>query len=144
MIGKNNYVNIRYSKLNAWRGQIGETLGFCDFEHHDYCVRAWLILMRSYWRKGVRSVRDIVSRFAPPIENDTEKYVRFVERWVFGFVSKDTNLPALPRLDYSIEESLRIWFDIYVSMCRFEVSSVYPAFGFADFKRVVTTYKIKF
>lgn len=79
MIGKNNPFNLRYSKLNTWIGQNGQTRGFCDFQLVDYCIRAVAILvMRSYRKKGVLSIDEIIHRYAPPSENNTWKYVDYV------------------------------------------------------------------
>lgn len=79
MIGKNNIWNIRYSPANNWMGQTGKTNGFCDFEAHRFCVRAVaILLMRSYRRKSIITVKDIISRYAPPSENRTDKYIRYI------------------------------------------------------------------
>lgn len=79
MIGKNNFLNIRYSPFNKWLGQTGKTNGFCDFETSRLCVRAvGILLMRSYRRKSIITVKDIISRYAPPNENHTDKYIRYI------------------------------------------------------------------
>ena len=79
MIGLNNPFNIRNSKRNKWLGQIGSTKGFCNFSQLDFGVRAAVkIVMVNYRRFGIKTIRDIINRFAPPSENDSEDYVRFV------------------------------------------------------------------
>ena len=81
MIGKNNPFNIRYSKRNRWRGQTGSTRGFCDFHTLYDGVRAAVYLVfKSYPHYGCTSLRDVISRFAPSNENDTEKYIAFVAK----------------------------------------------------------------
>ena len=79
MIGKNNPFNLRYSSGNRWIGQIGCTRGFADFSTLEYGIRAACILiMVSYRKKNVVTIQEIIERFAPSMENDTEAYVRFV------------------------------------------------------------------
>lgn len=82
MIGKNNVLNIRTSRSYSWFGQNGSTRGFCDFEGVEHCRRAGLyLLMRSYRRAGVITLADVIRRWAPPTENETEKYINFVSKW---------------------------------------------------------------
>lgn len=79
MIGKYNIFNIRYNSHIKWKGQTGSFRGFCNFESVDYAVRACAImLLQSYRQRGCFTVRSIITRFAPPFENDTEKYISFV------------------------------------------------------------------
>lgn len=83
MIGKNNPLNIRYYLFNRWRGLCGSKRGFCEFTEVQYGVRAACILiMRSYRKKGAKTIRQVVTRFAPPSENNTENYISFVCRQV--------------------------------------------------------------
>ena len=79
MIGKNNPLNIRYSRLNKWKGQTGQTRGFCDFESVDYCIRACaILLMRSYRKRGIFTYGEIIRVYAPSCENDTGAYLEYV------------------------------------------------------------------
>lgn len=79
MIGRNNPFNIRYNPLITWVGQESHTNGFCDFSTVHFGVRAaCLLLMRSYRRQGFLTIQEIISRFAPPSENNTSEYVQFV------------------------------------------------------------------
>lgn len=79
MIGKNNPWNLRYNALNRWKGQTGSTRGFCDFESLEMCCRAVAYLVcRSYRSKGVLTYRDIIERYAPALENDTEHYIDYI------------------------------------------------------------------
>ena len=79
MIGKNNPFNIRYNRLNHWKGQIGQTRGFCDFENYTYGVRAAAyLLMISYRKRGINTIRGIIYAFAPPSENNTSHYISYV------------------------------------------------------------------
>lgn len=79
MIGRNNPLNIRYSPLNSWKGSRGKTRGFVNFSELKYGVRAAAyLLMVSYKQKKVLTVSDIIHRFAPPSENFTKNYIKFV------------------------------------------------------------------
>lgn len=75
---RNNPLNIRYSEKNEWLGQTGERNGFCVFSEEKFGWRAAFILLKNYYKKGYRSVSQIVHRFAPASENPTSSYVSFV------------------------------------------------------------------
>lgn len=78
--GKNhNPLNIRYNSKNNWRGQVGENSGFCVFSHEAYGFRAAYKLITTYISQGHNTIAKIVSRWAPPCENNTEAYIKFVE-----------------------------------------------------------------
>lgn len=75
---RNNPLNIRYSEKNEWLGQTGERNGFCVFSEEKYGWRAAFVLLKNYYKKGFRTVSQIVHRFAPASENPTSSYVSFV------------------------------------------------------------------
>lgn len=75
-IRNNNPGNLR--KGTRWQGlsanQDDDT--FCVFSRPEYGIRALCRTLRTYQRKyGLRDVRSIINRFAPPFENDTESYI---------------------------------------------------------------------
>lgn len=74
----NNPLNIRYEINNHWLGQTGQLSGFVRFKDQVWGVRAACVLLKNYRKKGVVTVEDIITRWAPPSENDTENYIRFV------------------------------------------------------------------
>ena len=83
-IRNNNPLNIRLSK-DKWQGQVLPQRGsgegaFCQFYTMEYGWRAaFVILCRTYYGKyGLKTIRDIVSRWAPAKENNTEAYIRHV------------------------------------------------------------------
>ena len=79
MIGKNNPLNIRYSKKNNWKGQIGQTRGFCDFSDIEYGIRACLYLLKkSYRKRGLLTFGELIKAYAPPSENNTQRYISYV------------------------------------------------------------------
>ena len=95
-IRNNNPLNIRLSS-DKWQGQIngkgnidgnsslsseragGEAV-FCVFSSMEYGWRAaFVILCKTYYGKyKLRTIRDIVSRWAPAKENNTPAYIRHV------------------------------------------------------------------
>lgn len=112
MLGKNNVLNIRNSK-SCWLGSHNGQRGFVDFDSVDHCLRAGFILIaRTYREKGFRTVSEILNRFAPSTENDTESYVRFVCR-------KADLLPS-EQLDYSR------YLLVLQAMCKFETNFDIP------------------
>ena len=83
-IRNNNPLNIRLSS-DKWQGQVLPQRGsgegaFCQFYSMEYGWRAaFVILCRTYYGKyGLKTIRGIVSRWAPPKENNTEAYIRRV------------------------------------------------------------------
>ncbi len=81
----NNPLNIRRVAGQHWKGEVLPPLGedrgrlFCKFSSMKYGLRAAFVLLRTYSSKyKLNSIRDIVTRWAPPSENDTEAYIRTV------------------------------------------------------------------
>lgn len=79
--------NIDFNPANKWQGQLG--LGdawlprsqrrFAAFTSHAYGIRAAALLLTTYQdRHGLRTIRRIIDRWAPPVENETSAYVRHV------------------------------------------------------------------
>ena len=95
MIAKHNFFNIRAAQ-DVWQGQVGQRRGFVEFQNEKMAVRAWLRLMRTYREKHqCDTIASIVTRFAPPSENNTLNYIRYcVEK-----VGK----PASAKLEYNAD-----------------------------------------
>lgn len=78
-----NPLNIRVTK-DTWQGQIQPKKegGFCEFSTLWYGLRAAVVLLFNYRVKyGLKTVRGIISRWAPPADNnDTESYIQYVCR----------------------------------------------------------------
>ena len=76
--------NIDYNPANQWQGQLKpdptiETR-FARFDSAENGIRALGKVLLTYQRKhGLRTVKAIISRWAPSVENDTAAYVRAVE-----------------------------------------------------------------
>ena len=79
----NNPLNIRAGK-SKWLGQVLPQRGsgegaFCHFQSMEYGIRAAFCLLRTYATKyRLNCVKDIITRWAPPSENDTQSYIRHV------------------------------------------------------------------
>ena len=77
----NNAGNIRWDEKTQWVGMTGsDDKGFIIFSEPKFGVRAMARVLKSYSRRGVRTVRDIISTWAPTNENDTESYIKSVTR----------------------------------------------------------------
>ena len=80
-IRNNNPGNIDYNKNNNWRGQLGiETSAinprFAKFDKPENGIRALAKLLLNYQRlHKLNTVREIINRWAPPVENITSAYV---------------------------------------------------------------------
>ena len=83
-IRNNNPLNIRLSS-DKWQGQVLPQRGsgegaFCVFSEMKYGWRAaFRLLCHTYYGKyKLRTIRDIIYRWAPPNENGTSVYIRSV------------------------------------------------------------------
>ena len=90
-----NVLNIRYNESNKWRGQTSSYKGFCVFENTDYSIRAGIKILRSYNKRGIKNIRDIIKAFAPPSENDTERYIISVCKWTGYSASQEVSSPVI-------------------------------------------------
>ncbi|EHF3470690.1 TPA: structural protein [Proteus mirabilis] len=73
----NNPGNIRHG--SKWQGLSAQQTDkdFCQFVSPEYGIRAIYVLMRTYEKKyGLCSIREIINRYAPPKENNTEGYIQ--------------------------------------------------------------------
>lgn len=82
-IRNNNPGNIRWG--SDWKGlkKDGKQQdpSFCVFETPEYGIRALAKLLRNYQRLYVLNTpRKIISRYAPPTENETVSYIDSVSR----------------------------------------------------------------
>jgi hypothetical protein len=82
-IRNNNPGNIEYSPLTPWQGLAEPPTDgrFCRFGAMPYGVRAMARTLINYQDKhGLRTVRSMIARWAPPHENATARYAAFVAR----------------------------------------------------------------
>lgn len=74
-----NPANIRRGQ--RWQGMlpVQNDKDFVSFEYVTFGIRALLRILRTYNLKyKLSSIRDVITRFAPPSENDTELYISSV------------------------------------------------------------------
>lgn len=80
-IRNNNAGNIRRHVGNNWQG-LSETQTdkeFCQFKGPEWGLRAIVRTLFTYQNKyGLKSVRAMINRYAPPNENNTEGYIKRV------------------------------------------------------------------
>lgn len=93
-IRNNNPGNIDFNPRNPWNGQLGLELGvknprFARFDCPENGIRAIGRLLLNYrgrdgmpgvGGKGIDTVRETISRWAPPGENDTEAYIQAIAK----------------------------------------------------------------
>lgn len=77
-IRNNNPGNIR--KGIKWLGRVepGKDASFVEFQSMPYGIRALYVDLINKHKGGLRTVRDIIYRYAPPSENLTDAYVASV------------------------------------------------------------------
>ncbi|MDC9595328.1 structural protein [Xenorhabdus anantnagensis] len=78
-IRNHNPGNIRHG--DKWQGlrDTQTDKSFCQFVAPEYGIRAMLKILRNYERKyGDNTIRQFISRWAPPNENNTESYIAYV------------------------------------------------------------------
>ena len=82
-IRNNNPLNIRRSK-DKWKGMraVQSDAQFCQFESLEWGWRAafWLLTRTYYHKYRLFTIRTIVTKWAPAIENNTQAYIANVSR----------------------------------------------------------------
>lgn len=75
----NNPGNIEASSENPWEGQAGSDGRFAKFETPEHGIRALGKNLLSYNRlHGLDTVAEMITRWAPPKENDTDSYIKAI------------------------------------------------------------------
>lgn len=113
-IRNNNPLNIR--KGSSWQGlrDFPTDKSFCEFTSMEYGFRAAFKIMRTYYSKyHLKTLRGIISRWAPPSENDTKRYIAFVQSQA-KIASPDTVLPNPWGFD------CKVWQEIILAMAWYE------------------------
>ena len=78
----NNPGNIRLSNTR-YLGEVDSTdSAFKQFKSIAYGYRAMFVLLHTYQRKHhLNTIAEMISRYAPAVENHTEKYIKAVSDW---------------------------------------------------------------
>lgn len=75
----NNPGNLRWDGRTQWQGMTGHDAdGFIIFSSMEYGFRAMARVIVNYQKRGLTTVRQIITTWAPPSENDTAAYVNAV------------------------------------------------------------------
>ena len=94
----NNPLNIRHN-ADVFQGEInGNDKSFKTFSSMSYGYRAAFVTLGTYLSRGWNTIEKIISKWAPPIENNTENYIANVVKW--SGVPKDKILTAADGADY--------------------------------------------
>lgn len=79
-----NPLNIRRTAKDQWKGlaEVQTDRAFCQFKSLEYGWRAaFYLLTRTYYHKyRLYTIRAIISKWAPPCENNSKAYVENVSR----------------------------------------------------------------
>lgn len=105
-IRNNNPANIRRGA--SWKGLVPFLVdsknhqryydkSFCQFESMLYGIRALFVLLRTYhYRYHLNTISQVIHRFAPLSENNTNAYianvVRFLDDSIGDFITQDSTL----------------------------------------------------
>ena len=74
-----NPLNIRFSKNTNWLGsKLKGKHGFVQFAAFSFGYRAAVMIMRSYAKRGLKTVPQIIETWAPRSENNTVAYIKTV------------------------------------------------------------------
>lgn len=77
-IRNNNPGNIEKSSI-SWDGAVSDDGRFLQFASMEWGIRAMFRILRTYEESYKRdTIEKIIYRYAPPEENDTEKYIKTV------------------------------------------------------------------
>ena len=78
----NNPGNIRLSNTR-YLGEVDSTdSAFKQFKSMAFGYRAMFVLLYTYQRKHhLHTIAEMISRYAPAVENHTEKYIKAVSDW---------------------------------------------------------------
>jgi hypothetical protein len=74
-----NPLNIRFSKDTNWMGsKLKSSKGFVVFATFGFGYRAAVMILRSYAKRGLKTVPQIIETWAPRSENNTVAYIKAV------------------------------------------------------------------
>ena len=92
----NNPGNIRKSNVTYLGERPSSDPAFKQFKTMALGYRAMFVLLHTYRLKhGLRTLRAMIGRYAPPVENDTTAYVDAIARW--STVSPDSSITTTNR-----------------------------------------------
>jgi len=99
----NNPGNLRHSVTTRWYGEAAQQADkeFVTFTDPVFGIRAMARVLFGYQKRhGLRTVRQFIHRWAPPVENNTDAYADAVGRALMTGV--DDELPPLGPQTYDL------------------------------------------
>jgi hypothetical protein len=94
----NNPLNIRHN-ADVFQGEIkGNDKSFKSFVSMPYGYRAAFVTLATYLSRGQNTIEKIIAKWAPPAENNTESYIKSVEK--YSGVLRSKQLTAADGADY--------------------------------------------
>lgn len=107
-IRNNNPGNLRKSK-DQWLGMSKEQNdpSFITFDSMEYGCRALFKTLRTYVeQRGLNTVSEIIRRYAPSNENNTEAYINSVCQDIFAEPDEALNFQAEPELYMELAKAI--------------------------------------
>jgi hypothetical protein len=112
-ISNHNPGNIRTNTIK-WKGAVGQHRGFVKFASAEDGIRAMARILKTYQSSyNLKTIAQIIGRWAPAVENDTSKYVEFI--------SQKLNKKPSDQIDMGSKEDLA---KLIAAMIHFENGSV--------------------
>jgi hypothetical protein len=127
----NNPGNIRYNP--DLRGCNGNVNGFCSFDTLANGTRGIFTLINTYrTRYNLNTISGIITRYAPPSENNTAAYIRNVSSWTGIPADRPVTDPEIKKVVAAIvkQENGLIWTADYVE--QLYLSTLSPGTGSFD------------
>lgn len=95
-----NYGAVKYSPVNKWLGQIGQTVqGFVVFSSIEYGIRCHLYILFKYVATGYNTIDKIINRYSA---TDQAAYKTFLSIGIGIPVNQVIQLSDLPKLSQLI------------------------------------------
>jgi hypothetical protein len=100
----NNPGNIEIG--DDWEGMTGHDARFVQFREMEWGVRAFGTILKNYKiLHGIQTLEGTITRWAPPKENDTEKYIKLVSKW--SGIPRDQEIDlADPQIAYKLIKAM--------------------------------------
>lgn len=91
--------NLNYAGQSGASLEAGSNARFAKFNSEEEGIAALVRQLRLYQQRGIDTIGEIVKKYAPPSENDTQAYVANMARW--------TGLSADEKLNFNDTETVR-------------------------------------
>ena len=112
--------NIRLSSGAPYQGEVrpsGDS-AFRQFESMAWGFRAMFVVLRTYrTRHGLNTIRGIINRWAPPVENHTQNYINFVSRHVGIGTDTPLNHTDAEQTNRLVAAMARIECGVWLAQC---------------------------